>query len=89
MMMKIAFPVLLMARDVHLILTRISVILLFYKENSQVGPPVMMVLSQACQSLCYLSDRAALAAASLSAAWSHPKRPLSKKAGYPIMSDPP
>lgn len=43
----------------------------------------MMVLSQACQSLCYLSDRAALAAASLSAAWSHPKSPLSKKAGCP------
>lgn len=40
-MMKIAFPVLLMVsilltlnRDVHLILTRISVILQFYKETA-------------------------------------------------------
>lgn len=41
MMMKITFPALLMAsilltlnRDVHLILTRISVILLFYREEN-------------------------------------------------------
>lgn len=41
--------------------------------------------------LCCLSDRAALAAASLSAVWSHPKpTPLvSKKAGCPLMPDPP
>lgn len=44
----------------------------------------MMVLSQACQSLCYLSDRAALAAASLSAAWSHQSTPFfPKRQGAP------
>lgn len=45
----------------------------------------MMVLSQACQPLCYLSDWAALTAATLSAAWSHPKPTLllSKKGRVP------
>lgn len=59
-------------------------------SDRYVGPPVTMVLSQTCQPLCPLSDRAALAAASLSVARSRPKLTLlSEKAGCPTVSDPP